>query len=60
MTGHLPIFRYVAAWLDKIAPPVPVSLVHHDFSTANMLVDGEIDLVVIDFELATIGDPEKI
>tara|TARA_Y100001934_G_scaffold79520_1_gene98844 strand:- start:929 stop:1954 length:1026 start_codon:yes stop_codon:yes gene_type:complete len=57
---HLPIFRYVAAWLDKNRPPpVPVSLVHHDFSTANMLVDGEGDLVVIDFELATIGDPRE-
>ena len=57
---HLPIFRYVAAWLDKNRPPpVPVSLVHHDFSTANMLVDGEGNLVVIDFELATIGDPRE-
>ena len=45
--------------LIKSPPPVPVSLVHHDFSTANMLVDGEGDLVVIDFELATIGDPRE-
>jgi len=57
---HLPIFRYVAAWLDKNRPPpVPVSLVHHDFSTANMMVDGKGDLVVIDFELATVGDPRE-
>ncbi|MEG3586137.1 MAG: phosphotransferase family protein [Actinomycetota bacterium] len=57
---HLPIFRYVAAWLDANRPPsVPVSLVHHDFSTANMMVDGNGDLVVIDFELATIGDPRE-
>lgn len=57
---HLPIFRYVAAWLDaNRPPPVPVSLVHHDFSTANMMVDGEGELVVIDFELATIGDPRE-
>jgi aminoglycoside phosphotransferase (APT) family kinase protein len=57
---HLPIFRYVAAWLDKNRPPsVPVSLVHHDFSTANMLVDEKGDLVIIDFELATIGDPRE-
>ena len=57
---HLPIFRYVAAWLDaNRPPPVPISLVHHDFSTANMMVDEEGDLVVIDFELATIGDPRE-
>lgn len=57
---HLPIFRYVAAWLDKNRPPaVPVSLVHHDFSTANMMVDEKGDLVVIDFELATVGDPRE-
>ena len=57
---HLPIFRYVAAWLDaNRPPPVPISLVHHDFSTANMMVDRQGDLVVIDFELATIGDPRE-
>ena len=57
---HLPIFRYVATWLDKNRPPpVPVSLVHHDFSTANMMVDENGDLVVIDFELATVGDPRE-
>tara|TARA_B100000029_G_scaffold381053_1_gene376149 strand:+ start:466 stop:1491 length:1026 start_codon:yes stop_codon:yes gene_type:complete len=57
---HLPIFRYVAAWLDaNRPPPVPVSLVHHDFSTANMLVDENGDFVVIDFELATVGDPRE-
>lgn len=57
---HLPIFRYVAAWLDaNRPPPVPVSLVHHDFSTANMMVDPNGDLVIIDFELATIGDPRE-
>jgi aminoglycoside phosphotransferase (APT) family kinase protein len=57
---HLPIFRYVATWLDKNRPPpVPVSLVHHDFSTANMMVDENDDLVVIDFELATVGDPRE-
>lgn len=56
----LPIFRYVAAWLDAHRPPpVPLGLVHHDFSTANMLVDDHGDLVVIDFELAGIGDPRE-
>lgn len=56
----LPIFRYVAAWLDAHRPPpVPLGLVHHDFSTANMLVAGDGSLVVIDWELATIGDPRE-
>ena len=56
----LPIFSYVAAWLDaNRPPPVPLGLVHHDFSTANMLVDANGDLVVIDFELASIGDPRE-
>ena len=56
----LPIFHYVASWLDTHRPPsVPISLVHHDFSTANMLVDDQGDLVVIDFELASIGDPRE-
>lgn len=56
----LPIFTYVAAWLDaNRPPPVPLGLVHHDFSTANMLVDDTGDLVIIDFELATVGDPRE-
>ncbi len=56
----LPIFKYVGSWLDAHRPPpVPVGLVHHDFSTANMLVDTQGDLVAIDFELATLGDPRE-
>jgi aminoglycoside phosphotransferase (APT) family kinase protein len=56
----LPIFRYVAAWLDAHRPPpVPLGLVHHDFSTANMLVGDDGRLVAIDFELASIGDPRE-
>jgi aminoglycoside phosphotransferase (APT) family kinase protein len=56
----LPIFKYVACWLDAHRPaPVPLGFVHHDFSTANMLVDRQGDLVAIDFELATIGDPRE-
>lgn len=56
----MPVFRYVAAWLDAHRPPpVPPALVHHDFSTANMLVDDAGDLVLVDFELATIGDPRE-
>lgn len=56
----LPIFRYLGAWLDAHRPPpVPLALVHHDFSTANMLVNPDGSLTVIDFELAAIGDPRE-
>lgn len=56
----LPIFHYVAEWLEAHRPPpVPLGLVHHDFSTANMLVDDAGELVVIDFELASLGDPRE-
>lgn len=56
----LPIFRYVASWLDAHRPPpVPLGLVHHDFSSANMLVTDDGSLVAIDFELASIGDPRE-
>ena len=56
----LPIFKYVAGWLDAHRPPpVPLGLVHHDFSTANMLVDSNGDFVSIDFELASVGDPRE-
>lgn len=56
----LPIFRFVAGWLDAHRPPaVPLALVHRDFSFANLMVDDTGDLVVIDWELAGIGDPRE-
>ncbi len=61
--GHveaLPIFHYMAGWLDAHRPlPVPLGLVHNDFSSANMLVDENGDLVIVDLELATVGDPRQ-
>ena len=56
----LPVLRYVAAWLDAHRPdPVPLTLIHGDCSTSNMMVtpDGHIEL--LDWELAAIGDPRE-
>lgn len=55
-----PFLRYVAAWLDAHRPPpVPLTLIHGDFQSANMLVDDEGRLVLLDWELAQIGDPRE-
>lgn len=55
-----PFLRYVAAWLDAHRPPpVPLRLIHGDFQSANMLVDGDGQLVLLDWELAQIGDPRE-
>jgi aminoglycoside phosphotransferase (APT) family kinase protein len=55
-----PMMRFVAAWLRaNKPPPAPLSLVHGDFQSANILVDNGEDLVVVDWELARIGDPRE-
>lgn len=55
-----PILRYVAAWLDSHRPPpVPLALVHGDFQSANLLRDHDGRIVVLDWELAQIGDPRE-
>ncbi len=55
----LPVLRYVAEWLDAHRPtPVPLTLIHGDFQSANMLVDDG-GMVLLDWELAQIGDPRE-
>jgi aminoglycoside phosphotransferase (APT) family kinase protein len=55
-----PFLRYVAAWLDAHRPPpVPLTLIHGDFQSANMLVDDDGHLVLLDWELAQVGDPRE-
>ena len=55
-----PFLRYLAAWLDTHRPPpVPLALIHGDFQSANMLVDDGGHLVLLDWELAQIGDPRE-
>jgi aminoglycoside phosphotransferase (APT) family kinase protein len=56
----LPVLRYVAAWLAAHRPPeVPLGLIHGDFQSANMLFDDAGRVVVLDWELAQIGDPRE-
>jgi aminoglycoside phosphotransferase (APT) family kinase protein len=55
---HNPFIRWVAAWLDAHRPvPAPLTLVHGEFQTANVMLDGAGKMQVIDWEYAHIGDP---
>jgi aminoglycoside phosphotransferase (APT) family kinase protein len=55
-----PFLRYVGAWLDAHRPPsVPLTLIHGDFQTANLLVTPEGAVCVVDWEFARIGDPRE-
>lgn len=56
-----PFLRYMAQWLDENRPPpAPLSLVHGDFQVSNMLAtSNESDAILVDWELAHIGDPRE-
>ncbi|MBT3592382.1 MAG: phosphotransferase [Hellea sp.] len=56
-----PFLRYMAKWLDENRPPAaPLSLVHGDFQVSNMLsLNSEKDALLVDWELAHIGDPRE-
>jgi aminoglycoside phosphotransferase (APT) family kinase protein len=57
---QLPIMRYVGAWLDAHRPaPVPLSLIHGDFQSSNLMRRNDGTLVVLDWELAQVGDPRE-
>ena len=59
-TRHLPHLDDTADWLSTNMPSTgPTGLIHGDFSLANVLVErnAEPKVFVIDWELATIGDP---
>jgi aminoglycoside phosphotransferase (APT) family kinase protein len=56
----LPILRYMAGWLDAHRPaPVPLTLMHGDFQGANLMLDDDGQFVILDWELAGIGDPRE-
>ena len=56
----LPILRFVAAWLDAHRPaPAPLTLIHGDFQSANLMRDADGGLVILDWELAQVGDPRE-
>jgi len=56
----LPILRYMAGWLDAHRPaPVPLTLMHGDFQSANLLLGDDGHFEILDWELASIGDPRE-
>jgi aminoglycoside phosphotransferase (APT) family kinase protein len=55
-----PFLRYVGAWLDAHRPPpVPLTLVHGDFQSANIVVCPDGRWSVVDWEFAHVGDPRE-
>jgi aminoglycoside phosphotransferase (APT) family kinase protein len=56
-----PLLRYVTSWLDHNRPPeAPLSLVHGDFQSPNVIVEPETKRArAIDWEFAHIGDPRE-
>jgi aminoglycoside phosphotransferase (APT) family kinase protein len=56
----LPILRYIAGWLDSHRPvAVPLALMHGDFQSANLMLTADGHFEVLDWELASIGDPRE-
>jgi len=53
-----PFLRYVACWLEAHKPsPAPLTLVHGEFQSGNVMIDAQGEMQVIDWEYAHIGDP---
>lgn len=56
----LPVLRYVAHWLAAHRPPaVPLTLIHGDFQSANLMITAGGEFEMLDWELASIGDPRE-
>ena len=59
--GHAernPFLRYMACWLEAHRPPsAPLTLVHGEFQSGNVMIDPKGQMQVIDWEYAHIGDP---
>jgi aminoglycoside phosphotransferase (APT) family kinase protein len=56
----LPVLRYMAGWLDAHRPvPVPLTLMHGDFQSANLMVAEDGHFEILDWELASVGDPRE-
>jgi len=53
-----PFLRYVACWLeDHKPPPAPLTFVHGEFQSGNVMLDAQGRMLVVDWECAHIGDP---
>ncbi len=54
----VPTFSLAFRWLrERLPPPRPLTLVHGDFRTGNLLVDENGLVAVLDWELVHLGDP---
>jgi aminoglycoside phosphotransferase (APT) family kinase protein len=57
---RVPLMRLIAAHLKAQRPaPVPLGLVHGDFQTSNVLVQPDGMFLLVDWELAHVGDPRE-
>ncbi len=56
-----PVFEFALRWLQNRAPgdPVKTCLVHGDFRNGNLIVGPDGIRAVLDWELATFGDPMR-
>lgn len=53
-----PFIRWLARWLETHKPtPAPLTLVHGEFQTSNVVVDPDGRQQVVDWEFAHVGDP---
>jgi aminoglycoside phosphotransferase (APT) family kinase protein len=56
----LPVFRYLARWLDdNRPPPAPLTLIHGELQASNIMVNSAGRLLAVDWEMARIGDPRE-
>jgi aminoglycoside phosphotransferase (APT) family kinase protein len=56
----MPIFRYVASWLEQHKPkPAPLTLVHAELQPPNIMTGSDGRLLAVDWEVARIGDPRE-
>lgn len=56
----LPVFRFLAKWLDEHRPqPAPLALIHGELQASNVMVDTHDRLLAVDWEMARVGDPRE-
>ncbi len=59
-TDRDPFMRLIASYLRAHRPPpLPLRLVHGDFQIANVLVQPDDTYLLVDWELAHVGDPRE-
>jgi aminoglycoside phosphotransferase (APT) family kinase protein len=55
-----PVLRYVIGWLDTNRPkPAPLTLVHGELQSSNIMCDPDGALQAVDWEFTHIGDPRE-